>query len=66
MKYKNFITIEGIDGSGKSTYVPVLKKMLEELGYNTKPKFDELRGDIVQTIIFNDEEKLIKFCQGKK
>ncbi|MCI9063585.1 MAG: hypothetical protein HFJ17_03155 [Clostridia bacterium] len=39
-------------------------KMLEELGYNTKPKFDELRGDIVQTIIFNDEEKLIKFCQG--
>ena len=39
-------------------------KMLEELGYNTKPKFNEHRGDIVQTIIFNDEEKLIKFCQG--
>ena len=39
-------------------------KMLEELGYNTKPKFDEYRGDIVQTIIFNNEEKLIKFCQG--
>jgi len=39
-------------------------KMLEELGYNTKPRFDEHRGDIVQTIIFNDEEKLIKFCQG--
>jgi len=39
-------------------------KMLEELGYNTKPKFDEHRGDIVQTKIFNDEEKLIKFCQG--
>lgn len=39
-------------------------RMLEELGYNTKPRFDEHRGDIVQTIIFNDEEKLIKFCQG--
>lgn len=39
-------------------------KMLEELGFNTKPKYNELRGDIVQTIIFNDEEKLIKFCQG--
>ena len=39
-------------------------KMLEELGYNTKPKFNELRGDIVQTIIFNNKEKLIKFCQG--
>ena len=39
-------------------------KMLEELGYNTKPKYDEKRGDIVQTLIFNDKEKLIKFCQG--
>ena len=39
-------------------------KMLEELGYNTKPKFDEKRGDIVQTLVFNDKEKLIKFCQG--
>ena len=39
-------------------------KMLEELGYNTKPRFHEHRGDIVQTIIFNDKEKLIKFCQG--
>ncbi len=39
-------------------------KMLEKLGYNTKPKFDEKRGDIVQTLIFNDKEKLIKFCQG--
>ena len=39
-------------------------KMLEKLGYNTKPKFDEKRGDIVQTLVFNDKEKLIKFCQG--
>ncbi len=39
-------------------------KMLEKLGYNTKPQSNEKRGDIVQTIIFNDKEKLIKFCQG--
>ncbi len=39
-------------------------KMLEELGYDLDPKFDEERADIVQTIIFNDEEKLIKYCQG--
>ena len=39
-------------------------RMLEELGYNTSPKFDEKRGDIVQTITFGDEQKLIKFCQG--
>ena len=39
-------------------------KMLEELGYNVEPKFDEKRADIVQTIYFNDKEKLIKYCQG--
>ena len=39
-------------------------KILEKLGYNVSPKFDEKRADIVQTIEFNDAEKLIKFCQG--
>lgn len=39
-------------------------KILEELGYNANPKFNEKRGDIVQTLIFNNKEKLIKFCQG--
>lgn len=39
-------------------------KMLEELGYKLDPTFDEKRSDIVQTIEFGDEEKLIKFCQG--
>ena len=39
-------------------------KILEELGYNVEPKFDNKRADIVQTIEFNDSEKLIKFCQG--
>ncbi len=39
-------------------------KMLEELGYNVEPKFNDKRADIVQTIEFNDREKLIKFCQG--
>lgn len=39
-------------------------KLLETLGYNTSPKFDEPRADIVQNIIFNDKDKLIKYCQG--
>ena len=38
--------------------------MLERLGYNVSPKYDEPRADIVQTIQLGDEEKLIKFCQG--
>ncbi len=39
-------------------------KLLENLGYETKPKYDQKRSDIVQTIIFHDRDKLIKFCQG--
>ena len=39
-------------------------RMLEKLGYNTSPKYNEPRADIVQNIIFNDKEKLIKYCQG--
>ena len=39
-------------------------RLLEKLGINVNPKYDEKRGDIVQTIIFGDEQKLIKFCQG--
>ncbi len=39
-------------------------KMLEELGYKVEPKYNDIRTDIVQTIQFEDKEKLIKFCQG--
>jgi cystathionine beta-lyase family protein involved in aluminum resistance len=38
--------------------------MLERLGYEVEPKYDETRADIVQTISLGSEEKLIKFCQG--
>ena len=37
---------------------------LEELGYNVEPKYNEPRADIVQNIIFNNKEKLIKYVQG--
>ena len=39
-------------------------RMLERLGYEVEPKYDETREDIVQTISLGSEEKLIKFCQG--
>ncbi len=39
-------------------------KVLEDLGYVVEPKYDEARADIVQNIIFNDREKLIRYCQG--
>ncbi len=39
-------------------------RLLEKLGYDVVPRFDEKRSDIVQTIIFRDENKLIKYVQG--
>lgn len=38
--------------------------ILEELGYNVEPKWNEQRADIVQTLALGSEEKLVKFCQG--
>ena len=39
-------------------------KMLEDLGYDVEPRYNDRRADIVQTIIFRDPDKLIKYCQG--
>ncbi len=39
-------------------------RMLEKLGYNVNPKYDEPRADIVQTVELGNAENLIKFCQG--
>jgi len=37
---------------------------LEKLGYQVEPNFNEERADIVQSIIFNDKDKLIKYVRG--
>ena len=45
--------------------IAVLTSMvLEKLGYDVEPKWNDKRVDIVQNIIFNDKEKLIKYCEG--
>ncbi|MBE6139574.1 MAG: hypothetical protein E7174_03670 [Firmicutes bacterium] len=38
--------------------------MLEKLGYDVEPKYNEERVDIVQNIIFGNPEDLIKYTQG--
>ncbi len=38
--------------------------VLEKLGYEVEPTYQEKRADIVQNIIFHDKEKLIKYVQG--
>ena len=38
--------------------------VLEKLGYEVSPKYNDKRADIVQNIIFRDKDKLIKYTQG--
>ena len=38
--------------------------VMENIGYNVEPKYNEERADIVQNIIFDDEEKFIKYVQS--
>ncbi len=44
--------------------VILASKLLEEKGYAVEPKYNDERSDIVQTIIFNNKAKLIKFCKS--
>lgn len=39
-------------------------KVLESLGYKVSPRYNDNRSDIVQSIIFEDENKLISYCQA--
>ncbi len=38
-------------------------KIFDEIGYDSYPKFDEPRTDIIQNIIFGAEEPLEEFCR---
>ena len=38
--------------------------VMEKLGYQVEPKYNEERADIVQNIIFGEEDKMVKFCSG--
>lgn len=38
--------------------------LFEILGYDTTPKYNDERGDIIQLIMLGDEEKLTSFCGG--
>ena len=39
-------------------------RVMEELGYDVEPKYNDTRVDIVQTIIFRDQNKLMEFTRG--
>ena len=39
-------------------------KVLESLNYKVSPKYNEERSDIVELIYFNNENEMIKYCEG--
>lgn len=39
-------------------------KVMEKLGYEVEPKWNDERVDIVQNIIFGKSDLLVKYCQG--
>ena len=39
-------------------------KVMEKLGYKVEPKYNDHRADIVQNIIFEDSDLLVKYTQG--
>lgn len=39
-------------------------KVLEKLGYEVDPKYNEKRADIVQNIVFGNEKDLVNYCGG--
>ena len=50
-------------GSALKTAI-LTSRVLEKLGYNVEPKYNEERVDIVQNIIFGNPDDLVKYVQG--
>lgn len=42
----------------------LIGKTLSQLGYETSPSEDQMPGDIIKAIKFNDKDKLVKFIQN--
>jgi cystathionine beta-lyase family protein involved in aluminum resistance len=38
--------------------------MLEKLGMNSSPKWDSVRTDLIQSVQFDDRDKMVAFCQA--
>lgn len=39
-------------------------RFLESLGFTTTPHYQDERTDLIQSVTFNDEEKMVAFCQA--
>jgi cystathionine beta-lyase family protein involved in aluminum resistance len=61
--YQGLFMAPSVVASALKTAI-LTSKVLESLSFNVSPRYNDNRVDIVQNIIFNDEQKLIKYTQG--
>ena len=61
--YLGLFMAPSVVGSALKTAV-FTSSLLEELGYQVDPKYDEERVDIVQNIIFGNKKDLVLYCEG--
>lgn len=51
--------------TGEAVKTAVFTSALYEiLGYKVTPRYNEVRGDIIQAVLLENEERLINFCRG--
>jgi cystathionine beta-lyase family protein involved in aluminum resistance len=61
--YQGLFMAPSVVASALKTAI-LTSKVLESLSFNVSPRYNDNRVDIVQNIIFNDPDKLIKYVQG--
>lgn len=61
--YMGFFASPHVTGEALKTAI-YSSALLELLGYKVSPRFDEKRGDIIESVVLGDRESLIAFCRG--
>ena len=61
--YQGLFLAPSVVGSALKTAI-FTAALLEKLGYEVEPVYNDERVDIVQNIIFHNKNDLIKYCQG--
>lgn len=62
MIFKGFFLAPNVTGMAEKGMI-FAAALFAKMGMNVTPAWDEKRSDIIETIIFNDPDKMIKFVQ---
>ena len=50
--------------AGQALKGAILQPVLEKLGMNTSPAWNAPRTDLIQSVQFDDKDRMIAFCQA--